>query len=114
MLGFELNINGAKISASLESGVVSLIATQIARDGCNSIELDLKGLDTSGLAKDEMLDWYNAILKEGDEFHVKIKNIDNNSTPIKREERNSNLEKKLKSYHLLKKELEDKGLLPIE
>ncbi len=114
MLGFELNINGVQISASLESGVVSLIATQIARDECNSIELDLKGLDTSGLAKEEMVDWYNTILKEGDEFHVKIKNIDNNSAPIKRKERNSDLEKKLKSYHHLKKELEDKGILPIE
>ncbi len=37
MLGFELNSKGRKILASLENGVVSLIATQISRGSINSI-----------------------------------------------------------------------------
>lgn len=111
MLGFELNINGNKISAALESGVVSLISTQISIGGHNSIEIDLKGLDTSELAIDEKIDWYNTTLSEGDEFTVKVKNILKNTTPQKRENRNPDIEVKLKSYLLLKKELEDKGLI---
>ena len=111
MLGFELNINGEKISAALEHGVVTLITTQISRGDNNSIELDLKGLDTSELTMEEMIDWYNTTLKEGDEFIVKVKNIGKNSIPQKNEKRKSDIERKIESYHLLKKELEEKGLI---
>lgn len=111
MLGFELNVNGEKISASLENGVVSLIVTQISRGSVNSVELDLRGLDTTELNKDEMLDWYNKLLNEGDEFCVKIKNITLNSEPRKSEKREFDFERKIKSYHILKKELEEKGLI---
>ncbi len=111
MLGIELKINGEKIYASLENGVVSLITTQISKGTMNSIELDLKGLDTTELDRDETIDWYNKILNEGDEFSVKIKNITQNSEPRKSEKCNSDIERKLKSYHLLKEELESKGLI---
>jgi hypothetical protein len=111
MLGFELTINGEEISAALENGVVSLIATQMSRGMSNSVELDLRGLDTSGATQDEMIDWYSATLNDGDEVILKVKNITKNSMPQKREKRDSDDERKLKSYYLLKKELEDKELI---
>ncbi len=113
MLGFELTINGEKVSAALEHGVVSLITTQISKDGINSIELDLKGLDIAELNKDKKIDWYNKILNEGDEFSVKVKDIIDNSPPCKLIEvkRKTRDERKLASYEALKKELEEKGLI---
>ena len=47
MLGLELTINGKKISAALERGAVTLVVTQISKGQDNSIELDLRGLNTS-------------------------------------------------------------------
>lgn len=111
MLGFEFEINGKKIHAALQEGVVTLIATQISKGNVNSIEIDLKGLNTSDLKEDEMINWYNAQLKEGDEFTVKIKNIDSISPPQASEKRLSDIERKMKSYQLLKEELEKKGLI---
>ena len=50
MIGFELKINGNKISAGLEKGVVSIIVTKIvtklSKEFINSIDLDFTGLDT--------------------------------------------------------------------
>ena len=93
MIGLELYINGERISAVLESGVVSLIATQISKSNENSIELDLKGLNTSDSTEGEKIDWYNKKLSEGDEFFVKIKDIAKCSTPIKKENHNPDIGK---------------------
>ena len=83
MLGIELNIKGKQIVAALEKGVVSLITTQVSKDGVNSIDLDLKGLNTAEMDNDELIDWCNVTLKDGDEFSVKIRDITENSEPVK-------------------------------
>ena len=111
MLGFELHKKGEKINAALENGVVSIIATQISKGQLNTVELDLKGLDTSDVTYHESVDWYYTELKEGDEFRVKVRDITTNSTPRSKEKHDVDVKKKLKSYQLLKAELEDKGLI---
>jgi hypothetical protein len=92
MLGFELKIKGKKISAALENGVVSIIATQISKDQVNSLELDLKGLDSSDLTGLESVDWYHAELKEGDEFTVTVRDISKSSSPQSRKKRDRDSE----------------------
>ncbi len=114
MLGFELNIKNQKISASVERGVVSVIATQLNKAGVNSIELDLAGLDTGSKDYDKHLKWYNTVLEEGDEFTVKVKNIETNSTVLetrKGDSRELSNQSKLKAYYELKQELEDLKLI---
>lgn len=97
MLGFEFSINGKQISAALKEGVVSIIATQISKGHENSVEIDLKGLDTSNQKEFERIEWYNAILKEGDEFTVRVKEIAENSPPQKTERRLADMNCKMKS-----------------
>ena len=113
MIGFELNIKGEIISAALENGVVSIIATKVLSEMMDSIDLDFAGLNTTHTEYDESIDWYKTNLKEGDEFTVKVKNIVKNSKPkeIRKKKRNSIIERKLKSYNALKKELEEKGFI---
>lgn len=86
MIGFELNINGEKISAGLEKGVVSIILTKvvttIGEESIDSIDLDFTGLDTSAIGIEESIDWYKTPLKAGDEITIKVKEISNNSTPV--------------------------------
>jgi hypothetical protein len=92
MLGFELKIKGKKITAALENGVVSIIATQISKDQVNSLELDLKGLDISDLTGHESVDWYHTELKEGDEFIVTVRDILESSAPQSRKKRDRDSE----------------------
>lgn len=113
MIGLELNINGEKISAALESGVVSIIVTKLSTQHSDSIDLDFTGLNLSELENDESIDWYKSKLKIGDELTIKIKNVLKNSQPmeIRKLKRDSIIERKLMSYHALKKELEEQGLI---
>lgn len=113
MIGFELNINGERISAGLNDGVVSIIVTKLTDEFIDSIDLDFTGLNTSEKGNEETIDWYKSKLKVGDELTIKVKDIITNSTPIETRKKNrvSENERKLKSYHTLKKELENKGLI---
>lgn len=113
MIGFELNINGERISAGLEKGVVSIIVTQLSEEYIDSIDLDFTGLNTYEKGNEETIDWYKSNLKVGDELTIKVKDIITNSTPIevRKKNRESENERKLKSYTSLKKELEEKGLI---
>ena len=113
MLGYELHINNKIVSASLEKGVVSIIATCHYDALICSIDLSFGGLNTSKKENDEMIDWYKTSLNEGDEFTIKVKDILDNSTPFKLEEvkRKTINECQLESYKALKKELEEKGLI---
>ncbi len=113
MLGYELHIKDKIVSAALEKGVVSIIATTHNDEVIRSIELSFGGLNTSKKENDEMIDWYKTSLKEGDEFSVKVKDIIDNSPPCKLQEvkRKTIDERKLASYEALKKELEEKGLI---
>lgn len=92
MIGFELNINGERISAGLEKGVVSIILTKVVTtigdEFIDSIDLDFTGLDTSGKGKEESIDWYKTQLKVGDELTIKVGDIMTNSTPLEIREKN--------------------------
>ena len=101
----------------MEKGVVSIILTKVVTTICDefidSIDLDFTGLDTSGKGNDESIDWYKTQLKIGDELTIKVSEIITNSTPlaIRQKNRDSENERRLKSYYALKKELADKGLI---
>jgi len=114
MTGFELIINGEKISAALESGAVSIIVTKVSNELMDSIDLDFTGLSLPETGNEtEMIDWYKTNLKIGDELTIKVKEVLKNSTPkeIRKRKSESIIEQKLRAYHDLKKELEDKGLI---
>lgn len=113
MIGFELKINDKKVSAALENGIVSIILTKLSNEFIDSIDLDFTGLNTSEKGNKEALDWYKSQLKVGDELTIKIKDILENSLPkeIRKINRDLENERKLKSYHTLKKELEEQGLI---
>ena len=110
MIGFELKINGEKMSASIAEGVLSLIITKVTNNHEDSINLDLTGMDT----KDgKYVDWISKQLKEGDELTLQIKSIEKVSSPIKIRKINNQFDKeqKLKNYYSLKKSLENDGLI---
>jgi len=113
MIGFELNINGERISAGLERGVISIIVTKLSDEFIDSIDIDFTGLNSSEKGSEETIDWYKSKLKVGDELTIKVKDIMGNSTPleIRKKNRDSDNERKIRSYNALKKELEDKGLI---
>ena len=114
MTGFELIINGEKISAALEPGAVSIILTKVSNELTDSIDLDFTGLSLPETGDEtEYIDWYRGNLKIGDELTIKVKEVLKSSTPkeVRKGKRESIIERKLKSYHGLKKELEDKGLI---
>ena len=113
MIGFELSVNGKIISAGLEQGVVSIIATKLSHEFTDSIDLDFTGLDTSQKGNEESIDWYKTKLKAGDVLTINVKDIEINSSPleVRKKNRDSENERKLQSYNALKKELEDNGLI---
>lgn len=113
MIGFELDINGEVISASVEHGIISIIATKVSTNHMDSIDLDFTGLNTGELGNEEYIDWYKSNLKVGDELKIKVIDITKNTAPIEIRKRNrdSTIDQKLKSYHALKKELGEQGLL---
>ncbi len=113
MIGFELDINGEKIAAALDSGSVAIIATKVSTQRSDSIELSFTGLNLSESEYDESIEWYNTKLKIGDEFMIKVKNVLENSLPkeIRKLNRVSIMERKLKAYQELKKELEEQGVI---
>ena len=113
MIGFELDINHKVISASLEHGVVSIIATKATTKHMDSIDLDFTGLNITEPGIEEYIDWYKTNLKVGDVLKIKVIDITKNTTPIEIRKRNrdSTIEQKLNSYHALKKELGEQGLI---
>lgn len=113
MIGFELNMNGEKIEAVLESGTVAIIVTKVSTQHTDSIELSFTGLNLSESEFDESIEWYDSKLKISDEFMIKVKNAIENSIPkkIRKVNRVSIMERKLKAYQELKKELEEQGVI---
>lgn len=117
MTGFELNIKGERISAGLDKGVVSIILTRVVTtigdESIDSIDLDFTGLDTSGKGDEESIDWFKTPLLVGDELTIKVRDIMTNSSPseIRKRNRDSENERKLKSFYALKEELENIGLI---
>ncbi len=113
MTGFELIVNGEKISAGLENGVFSIILTRIINESVDSIDLDFTGLNISDPTQHEMVDWHRSNLKIGDELIIRIADIKNVSTPINknRESLESIEAQELANYYNMKKNLEEKGLI---
>jgi len=113
MIGFELNLNGEKIAAGLGKGVVSIIVTKLSTEFTDSIDIDFTGLDLSEKGKGETMDWLISKLKVGDELKIKVTDVLINSKPIeiRKKNRDSENERKLKSYNALRKELGEKGLI---
>jgi len=113
MIGFELSFNNDKVSAALDSGVVSIILTKISTEYLNEIELDFTGLNTKENGENESLDWFKSSLKVGDELTIKVKDIIQNSTPnqVRIKDSVSEEQRKLESYLSLKKELKKTGLI---
>jgi hypothetical protein len=87
MLGFEIEFKGELLCVAAENGVVSIIATQLSKGEGSSIDFDIRGLGTFDAHEDELIDWLHASLKEGDEFTVRVKEINEVSPPIKVEKR---------------------------
>jgi len=90
MKGFELNLNGKKFQATLENGIVSIIL--IKHD--DLLSLDFRGLNTQNENYDEMIDWFQTELKINDEIIIKIKDISQNSEPIKIQQKEKKTDKK--------------------
>ena len=110
MLGFEVCVNGEKVSAALENGVVTVIITRLNTEIDQYISLDITGMDT---ANARYADWMRENLKCGDEIVLKVKELQEISKYNTREFGNeSKNERKLKQYYSLKESLEKDGLLP--
>ena len=90
MKGFELNLNGKKFQATLENGIVSIIL--IKHD--DLLSLDFRWLNTQNENYDEMIDWFQTELKMNDEIIIKIKDISQNSEPIKIQQKEKKTDKK--------------------
>jgi len=90
MKGFELNLNGKKFQATLENGIVSIIL--IKHD--DLLSLDFRWLNTQNENYDEMIDWFQTELKINDEIIIKIKDISQNSEPIKIQQKEKKTDKK--------------------
>ena len=113
MIGFELIIKGETISASLLEGVVSVILTRVSNNGLESIDLDFTGLNTSNSDNTEIIECYKSNLEVGDEISIKVREIQNISTPIKVEKQSieSINSQNVNAYYNMKRDLEEKGLI---
>jgi hypothetical protein len=112
MIGIELTINNdEKIKAALGNGAMSVIFHRISAEKRNDNYIHFSGLDSG---KNQSVEWLKQDLKKGDTFKIEIKNIESNSQPlsVKTQEAGDDLiEKKLRMYHNLKRELEEKGYM---
>lgn len=111
MKGFELSINRQKITATLEKGSFSIMASRMVNDDEEISQLVFSGFNPKS---QEHHTWYKKKLEIGDEFSIKVIDVSHNSNPIHIEQKSSDsiiIEGKLKAYNALKKELENKGLI---
>jgi len=75
MLGFELEIKGQIIGASMGNRCVSIIVTK--KNGRFTIKFS-----GSDFTINESMTWYESELEIGDKMTITIKNIENESAPI--------------------------------
>lgn len=109
-LGFEVSLNGRRVAAAVNKGVLSVILTNRCMPD-NDISLDVGGLETDQHLSSKWMD--ETGLKEGDEIVVTIKKIDQVSDPLKIKQRDpvEQRNKMLETYHQLKSRLEKEGLI---
>jgi hypothetical protein len=110
MIGIELELNEEIISAAIPEGVLSLIITQVKNDIEDSVNIDFTGMDA---INNNYIDWNSKQLKEGDSLIVRIKKVEEISSPvnIKNIDKQLEREQKLKNYYSLKQSLEKEGLI---
>ena len=113
MLGLELEICNKKLYGAFEKGDVSILLSIVPK--YDPGVLHFGGIDVSENNPDlELVDWFSQELKDGDEFTVRLVDIEESSTPISRRKRTCGLnpdEDLLREYHILKNVLEKEGLL---
>lgn len=111
MTGFEIILNGRSISAAVGKGVLTVILTKRTMQDGNDISLSVAGLnleagsDTKWLKQDD--------IKEGDVITIKVKEIEQVTTPadiisLNKERIKSN---RVQAFYDLKAELEKEGLI---
>lgn len=76
MKGFEIKKDGKTIVATTKEGVVTIVFSSVKTSDQNEIYIDVSGLDTTNNETHKKLKWFSEELKTGDEFRVKIIDID--------------------------------------
>ncbi|MDX5339813.1 MAG: hypothetical protein LPK25_12340 [Cyclobacteriaceae bacterium] len=111
MQGFELIKGEERITGLIESGVVSLNLTAVTSNEKNEFFLNFSGRN---VATNERLVWLEGALKIGDEIVVRVIEKEESSLPLMIENSNPDdliLQGKLRAYSVLKKELQEAGLI---
>jgi hypothetical protein len=111
MNGLEITINDVTKQASLENGIVSFHIDCIKSINRNEMYLKFIGLN---LETSENVEWLNIPLNKGDKVIVQIKDVEGNSEPNKveiKKPKDSIIAGKLRTFKMLKKELEEAGLI---
>jgi hypothetical protein len=111
MIGFEIENKNEKMTAALNVGVVSIIFTRVKNMDRDEVQLSVSGLN---IEKQENYKWLFRNLLLGEEFKIKVIELEDSSNPLKVEHYPMEkliLDDKLKRYQNLKKELEEAGLI---
>lgn len=81
-IGIEFTLKGEKLSAVVEKGSIHLIATVLNKEEKTEIDLDFLAGNYSD-SGEKVKYWYKKPLQLGDEFTIKIKEIEKMTLPIK-------------------------------
>jgi hypothetical protein len=109
MTGMQIQFNGEVIR--VYSDLLAIVFSLLKIEDREEISLDIRG---SNDFFEERLNWGSWKLERGDEFQIKIVEIDEITKPWKRENKKASeeeLKKELAHYHELKLELENANLL---
>ena len=111
MIGFKLTYNNETIKVGIPKGVTSINLTRVVLEERDEIDIHTGGLDKE---INQHLMWLVTQLKLGDRLLIEVEEFAEADPPHKMIAQDSEdlvLQAKLKSYHSLKKELEEKGLI---
>ncbi|WP_258098597.1 hypothetical protein [Marinoscillum pacificum] len=111
MIGFKLTYNNETIKVGIPKGVTSINLTRVLLEDRDEIDIHTGGLDKE---INQHLRWLVMKLKLGDKLLIEVEEFEEADPPHKMVAQDSEdlvLQAKLKSYHSLKKELEEKGLI---
>lgn len=109
MTGLQVHFNGEIIS--IYSEVATIVFSLLKIEDREEISLDIRG---SNDFFEERLNWGTWKLDRGDEFQIKVIEVNEITEPWKRENKKATeeeLRKELALYHSLKLELENSKLL---
>jgi hypothetical protein len=105
MIGFKIEGKGEKLSVA--SDAIHVIIALLAKESEEELSLHIRG---SNDFFQERLNWGAIKLEPGDEFLIKVEEIEDISKPKKKEFHECSeerLKEELKTYFALKQELED-------